>query len=78
MSLEASRTINLNNVSKKATVIILSKFGISEQDADNEEWKRLQEDMLLDLLNSDDRAFEDTIAVNFAESIHQAMIAKYL
>lgn len=58
--------------------MILSKFGISEQEADKEEWKSLQEDMLFDLLNSDDRAFEDSIAVTFADTVHQAMIAKYL
>ncbi|MCM3511660.1 hypothetical protein [Carnobacterium inhibens] len=78
MSLEASRTINLNNVSKKATILMLSKLGISEEEANSNQWDSLREDMLSDLLMSDDRAFEDTVAINFADNLHQAMIAKYL
>lgn len=78
MSLEASRTINLNNVSKKATILMLSKLGISEEEANSNQWDSLREDMLSDLLMSDDRAFEDTVAINFADNLHQAMNAKYL
>lgn len=76
MKLEVLRTINLINVSKRAVEMVMAILRVPLEQIENEEWKSMQNDVLIDLLNSDEKALEDSIAENFSNQLHEAMLRK--